>query len=282
MFDSEEKVLESAQKVLDNSEEKESFLYVQYKKLYEQYKKLFKQFSMLVRVSDRQYRELIASRETIRKYNDDLTTEIKERKNAQASLMRANQELNRMARLDSLTQIANRLRFDEYLKQQWSAMSRDTNPICLIICDIDYFKKYNDEFGHPAGDACLKKVAQALNRCAQRPADLVARYGGEEFAVILPATDAEGAYHVARSIRQEICSLCIHHPKSCVSDVITVSQGVAEFFPAQKEDYEELISLADQALYEAKENGRNQIIVKKEKKKTAAPGFNPHLLCSTN
>lgn len=170
----------------------------------------------------------------------------------------ANQELKRLASLDGLTGIANRRRFDEYIDAEWRRMTREKMPLSLILCDIDFFKKYNDTYGHQAGDACLRKVANALNFCIKRSVDLVARYGGEEFAVILPNTTTAGASQVAEEIREFVNSLKIPHAQSAVSEHVTLSLGVASMEPTLDTSPSMLIATADAALYRAKAAGRNR------------------------
>lgn len=174
-------------------------------------------------------------------------------------LEQANEELQRLASLDSLTQLANRRHFDQYLSQEWKRMTRDKTPLSLIMCDIDFFKAYNDTFGHQAGDHCLQQVANAINLAAKRPADLVARYGGEEFIVVLPNTDSEGALRVANEIRTNIRTLEISHPSSQVSQYVTLSFGVASAIPTQETLPETLITDADKRLYQAKAEGHDLI-----------------------
>lgn len=177
-----------------------------------------------------------------------------------AELEEANQELQRLVRVDGLTGIANRRYFDTILNAEWSRMTRDWTPLSLILLDVDYFKRYNDTYGHLQGDDCLIKVAELLKAHVRRPADLAARYGGEEFALILPVTDLSGAIEVAESIRTTIESQKIEHATSDVSDYLTVSLGVATVTSndggAKSKD---IIALADQALYKAKEKGRNSV-----------------------
>lgn len=174
-----------------------------------------------------------------------------------ADLEKANLELHRLATLDGLTQVANRRQFDRYLTQEWRRLSREQKIISLVFCDIDYFKPYNDTYGHLAGDRCLRVIAQSLQGAVRRPADLVARYGGEEFAVILPNTDAQGAWQVAMTIHSEIEALHIPHAASKVSDYVTASLGVASMIPASHLSPNLLVNAADRAVYEAKRRGRN-------------------------
>jgi diguanylate cyclase (GGDEF)-like protein len=170
----------------------------------------------------------------------------------------ANRELQRLAICDGLTKLANRRRFDEYLQQEWQRLARERSPLSLILGDIDFFKAYNDTYGHLTGDECLRQVASAIQEAVKRPADLVARYGGEEFAVILPNTDAEGAIAVAELIRQAVKALAIDHSKSLVSPHITISLGVATVIPSAELSPLDLIASADRGLYQAKSLGRDR------------------------
>lgn len=172
-------------------------------------------------------------------------------------LDRANQELERLATLDALTGVANRRQLDDYLENQWLRALREQLNISLILCDVDFFKLYNDTYGHQAGDRCLQQLAAALSRSVKRPADLVARYGGEEFAIILPHTDSNGAVYIAEMIKREVAAMKLPHAKSAVSDYITVSVGVACIIPQNNFSLEELIHTADLALYQAKQQGRD-------------------------
>ncbi|MFB2923637.1 PAS domain S-box protein [Aerosakkonema funiforme] len=177
-------------------------------------------------------------------------------------LAAANKELNRLACLDGLTQVANRRGFDEYLHREWRRLTREQLPLALILCDIDFFKQYNDTYGHQAGDDCLKQVANAIKQAVRRPADLVARYGGEEFAVILPNTKAEGALVVAEEIRDRVRSQQIPHANSGISPYVTISLGIAVTVPTLQTSPERLIHVADLGLYEAKYQGRDRAILK--------------------
>ncbi len=174
----------------------------------------------------------------------------------------ANEKLKKLCVRDELTQIINRRGFEQTFKQEWYRMAREKQQLSLIICDIDYFKLYNDKYGHQQGDKCLKKVAQTINNCARRPADLVARYGGEEFVVILPNTPSEGAIHVAEFIQIKISQLEIPHEASKISQYVTLSLGISSMIPHLNYRPENLLKSADQALYEAKDQGRNRLIFK--------------------
>jgi diguanylate cyclase (GGDEF)-like protein len=169
----------------------------------------------------------------------------------------ANLQLERLATVDALTQVANRRRFDDYLQQEWQRLSRERGQLSLILCDIDDFKRYNDCYGHLAGDRCLTSIAQTLRNAVKRPADLVARYGGEEFAIILPNTPVVGAIQVARAIVTATRALAISHIGSRVSSIVTVSLGVAAMVPTSSCSYHILVDAADRSLYEAKEKGRD-------------------------
>lgn len=189
--------------------------------------------------------------------------DITERKQAEVAIQKANQELQRLAVTDGLTQVANRRQFDEYLNSQWQRLGRENAPLALIVCDIDYFKFYNDTYGHQAGDECLRIIAKAISRAVKRPADLVARYGGEEFAVILPQTDDLGATSVAQNIAEEIQQSKLVHGKSAVSEYVTLSIGIASTIPTPEYSPEVLFAVADKGLYEAKRQGRNRAVTKK-------------------
>lgn len=176
----------------------------------------------------------------------------------QKQLERSNAELQRLSSLDGLTGIANRRQFDETLKREWQRAQRESTPLSLILIDIDYFKLYNDTYGHQRGDECLQRVAVALAKTLSRPTDLVARYGGEEFVAVLPGTSAGGAEKIAERFRRVVQELDIRHGASEAGQAVTISAGVATLVPTPDANLENLIECADRALYLAKERGRNQ------------------------
>lgn len=190
---------------------------------------------------------------------------IKKRKQAEDELKRLNQQLEeanrkleRLANYDPLTGVANRRSFIESLNQEWRRAYRNSQPISIIMIDVDFFKAYNDSRGHQAGDDCLRRIASLLKQSLTRTGDVLARYGGEEFVVILPATNNEGSHAVARRLRECIESARMPHGDSVVSEYITISLGTATHLPQNGDKPGALISAADSALYLAKRNGRNR------------------------
>ena len=175
-------------------------------------------------------------------------------------LQKANHELDRLSRTDYLTGVANRRFFEETLEREWSRATRGKYPVTLLMIDVDYFKTYNDRYGHIEGDYCLQQVARALTVSIKRPADQVARFGGEEFVVLLPETD-EGAMALAERCRRKVEELQIEHEDSEVSEYVTISIGVATLTPAGRQPSRALVKAADDALYQAKEQGRNRVRV---------------------
>ncbi len=188
-----------------------------------------------------------------------LQQEVEQRQQAEAALQAANQELQNLAYLDGMTRIANRRRFDEQLQQEWFRMKRLQLPLSLILCDVDYFKQYNDTYGHQVGDECLCHIARALTAAARRSSDLVARYGGEEFVMLLPNTSLAGAREVASMIRLNIQNLQLQHRNSEVGAYVTASYGVASMIPDEHNDPAQLLLRVDKALYFAKRSGRDRI-----------------------
>jgi diguanylate cyclase (GGDEF)-like protein len=172
---------------------------------------------------------------------------------------KAQSELERLATYDGLTGIVNRRGFDTRLNSEWSRASREHTPLSLLMIDIDFFKLFNETYGIQQGDECLKKVAGCLSRAAFRPSDLIARYGGEEFAIVLPAIDEEGARVVAARVRDAVATLAIPHSGG-EGRIVTVSIGVAAVVPEDGKTPQDLIALADRALYQAKRIGRDCIV----------------------
>lgn len=176
-------------------------------------------------------------------------------------LKRRGDRLETLSLCDGLTGIANRRRFDDALSRAWRKSMRSNTPISLVMSDIDYFKAYNDTYGHLAGDECLKSVARVLAGSLKRPGDMAARFGGEEFTVILEETSLSGASHVAECMRQGVANLNLKHRASTAAPVVTISLGVATGLPRPGQSVDALLRLADYKLYEAKQAGRNRIMV---------------------
>lgn len=174
-------------------------------------------------------------------------------------LEKAIQKLNQLSSMDGLTGVANRRRFEEYMGSEWARGIRNGKPLSIILMDIDFFKAYNDTYGHLAGDECLKTVAMAIKETLKRPGDLICRYGGEEFAVILPETPKNGAVFLAEAMCAQIEGMRIPHQKSPISRFVTISLGVASALPNHNSSPKELIAAADSALYAAKSEGRNRV-----------------------
>jgi diguanylate cyclase (GGDEF)-like protein len=169
--------------------------------------------------------------------------------------------LQEMAARDGLTGIQNRRMFDQHIQRVWQLATRTRQRVAMLLLDIDCFKDYNDRYGHQAGDECLRAVAVCLNQCARRPLDFVARYGGEEFAVVLYEASREYTAAVLTRIQRSVAELNIAHDASTVASRLTVSIGAAFVLPGSDRTYEGLVQLADEALYSAKEQGRNRVVV---------------------
>ncbi|MBW4573893.1 MAG: response regulator [Aphanothece sp. CMT-3BRIN-NPC111] len=189
-----------------------------------------------------------------------LRKKIEHERQLMQQLETANLELQRIAAADGLTGVANRRCFDEYLQREWQIAEREQAPLYLILCDVDFFKAYNDTYGHLAGDECLKQVADIIRKTLKRPAALVARYGGEEFAVVLPNTEVSEAVRIAGEICSSVKASAIAHAGSNVSKFVTLSLGVASLIPSRETSKEALIELADRALYQAKQQGRDRVV----------------------
>ncbi len=190
-------------------------------------------------------------------FADQLTTALHQAE-LYRQLQAANRELDRIAKIDSLTQLANRRWLDDYLAHEWQKLARQRQPLSVILADVDFFKPYNDTYGHAAGDQCLVQIAGAIRAGVRRPADLAARYGGEEFALVLPNTDTAGAIRVVEMVRHHLRRLALPHRANPHGSTITLSFGIATLMPTPGDPNEGLLEAADQALYTAKAAGRDQ------------------------
>ncbi len=188
-----------------------------------------------------------------------ILTDVTERRQLIAELRRTQEELKRLSLRDGLTGVANRRHFDEVLDREWRRAKREKQPLCLVMMDLDRFKRFNDSYGHLAGDDCLKEVSRAVGGSLKRPGDFVARYGGEEFVVLLPGTGTASGEQVAESIRTAVYDLNISHRGAPDTGRVTVSMGVAATDSGPPPSPQDLINLADGALYRAKEKGRNRV-----------------------
>jgi diguanylate cyclase (GGDEF)-like protein/PAS domain S-box-containing protein len=186
--------------------------------------------------------------------------DITERKQIEEELIRLQKEFRELSYKDGLTGIANRRMFDSVLEVEWTNARRNNQPLSVILLDIDYFKQYNDHYGHIQGDDCLKRVAQSLGKAATRSRDFFARYGGEEFVLVLPETDTEAAHKVAERCRSLIFKEQMPHEKSAVSQILTISLGVGTITPTHQDEALAFIESVDRQLYQAKQRGRNCIV----------------------
>ncbi|AQY64690.1 PleD family two-component system response regulator [Pseudomonas veronii] len=178
---------------------------------------------------------------------------------SQQQLLDTNLVLQRLMNSDGLTGLSNRRHFDEYLELEWRRAMRDQTQLSLLMIDVDFFKTYNDSFGHVEGDEALRKVAASIREASSRPSDLPARYGGEEFALVLPSTSPGGARLVAEKLRMAVAALKIPHIAPAEGASLTISIGLSTMTPVQGTDCRQLIMAADKGLYTAKNNGRNQV-----------------------
>jgi diguanylate cyclase (GGDEF)-like protein/PAS domain S-box-containing protein len=184
--------------------------------------------------------------------------DISERKKTEEKLLALQKELEDFSFRDGLTGVANRRKFDAVFDEEWSAARRNVQPLSLILVDIDFFKQYNDHYGHVQGDDCLRRVGQALAGAASRPRDMVARYGGEEFVLVLPATDENAARRVAERCRQALFRAQIAHAASPLGQLLTVSMGVGTIIPSAGDDTIRFVDAVDRRLYRAKQSGRDR------------------------
>jgi diguanylate cyclase (GGDEF)-like protein len=184
---------------------------------------------------------------------------VKARVQNHISLKMKTDMLESLALVDGLTGIANRRRFDATLETEWKRAQRSGTDLAIVMADIDFFKNYNDHYGHGAGDQCLKAVAQALAGALGRPSDIFARYGGEEFVSVMPDTDGRGARQLAERCCANVTALGLTHRFSSAADHVTISAGYAALQPAAGQSNRELLEMADKMLYQAKEKGRNRV-----------------------
>ena len=214
---------------------------------------------------------LIAIMVSVRRMGDSLSESLSlQYKNTQMvstlaesnqELQFANEKLETLTLEDSLTELHNRRYFEMQLESEWKRETREQKVLTLMVIDIDYFKLYNDTYGHAEGDVCLKKVAQILQSCLHRPADIIARIGGEEFVVMLPSVDVNGALTLAQQMREQLHAAKLTHATSPLCENVTVSIGIASVVPGDKVTALGLFKAADKALYKAKAKGRNQVLI---------------------
>lgn len=202
----------------------------------------------------RRSRELVTGQQVLEK-------QIKERTDAEQKLRKANRTLEDLSRKDPVMGIANRRYFDEYFKKEWLRAARDGTSLSLLLGDVDFFKAYNDTYGHIAGDKCLQKIGWILSDIVDRPGDFAARYGGEEIAILLPSTLEAGAQNIAENVRLAVAAMALPHEQSSAAKVVTMSIGYGTALPTQESSMENFIRSVDAALYRAKQQGRNQTTV---------------------
>ena len=200
--------------------------------------------------------ELISANRFLEERVVSRTAELKQ---ANEALQIANQKLEVYSQTDGLLGIANRHYLDSRLQAEWNRAIREQTALGLLMIDVDYFKNYNDHYGHLAGDSCLQAVAKAAGGRLVRAVDLLARFGGEEFAVVLPNTSNNGVLNVAQGICEAVAQLKIPHARSVVAEYVTVSIGAVSILPGRNSSPNEAVAAADQALYAAKEQGRNRV-----------------------
>lgn len=237
LFSREEDILRHCEQMLRDKPSGDAEFNTAFANLVTSYRRLMTQSERMVRVSDRQQQEL----RHLTQLKDEFI-----------------QELERLSHTDGLTGVANRRRFDTFIEHEWRRAARLQRPMALLLIDVDDFKRYNDHYGHAAGDECLRQIAKVLSKVSSRPTDLFARYGGEEFACVLSETEETGAVQIAGEMVKAVQSLSIPHSHSRAADVVTISLGIGVTQPSTQSKPESLICQADEALYQAKRNGRNQ------------------------
>ena len=229
IFYREERVVDESEKLLDSGMIETDNDIRHYRTLLDEYKKLLRQMALLIKVSDLNHSEL--------------------------KLLSTRHEI--ASNIDVLTGLYNRRYFNEVYQREWQNALQAKYSLASIMIDIDYFKRFNDIYGHLQGDLCLNKVSEAIKKSASRPRDIVARFGGEEFIVFLPDTDIKGAVNITEKIINGIGKLNIINAGSSVSGKVTVSIGIAAMIPQETDASDDLLDKSDQALYRAKTEGRN-------------------------
>lgn len=232
LFEGEDLVIAAAETVLKDAGANGTLPSGEYGKLLNEYRKLVKQTRRVVRMSDLM----------------------------QSELNRVSHKLKRMSIIDVLTDLYNRRFFNEYFQREWDSAVRSGTALAVLMIDVDFFKKYNDFYGHLMGDSCLQSIAAALKNSIKRPRDTIARYGGEEFVVLLPETDRSGAITVAENLLESVRALAIPHVMSPDIGIISISIGVAVGHPTRDDNQSELLNAADEAMYRAKAGGRDRWI----------------------
>lgn len=267
----DKEVLNRAKNVVSKYKNKDLIEYEEYRYLYNKFKDLLVQAYYIFEISDIYQDKLIKTREDLKltiskKESENISnTKMQELKKKIEELKITNEKLENMATRDHLTGLYNRQEFERVLKKEWRYAIRESEPIALVMIDIDNFKDFNDHYGHLAGDNCLQDISKSMQNSLKRPRDFIARFGGEEFVVILQGTDAKGAKHTAEKIRKNVYELQIPHKYSNVEDYITISLGIAQTDEVELFIFEEVLDAADQALYDAKESGKNKYCFKKLK-----------------
>lgn len=230
IFEGEAQVISKGESLLASPDSLDTLPAVFYRELLDEYRKLLKQICRMVRMSDLM----------------------------QSELNRLSRKLEQMSTIDALTELYNRRFFNGYFQKEWDSAIRTETALSVLMIDVDFFKKYNDRYGHLMGDKCLHSIAGVLKQAIKRPRDTLARYGGEEFVVLLPETDGAGAITVAENLLENVRSLAIPHAKSPDIGIISVSIGIAVGHPTPEDTPGKLLNSADEALYRAKSAGRDQ------------------------
>ncbi len=262
IFQPEKDILQSATDISKQKEYQDNPLSIHFKDLTKNYKRLLRQTGKLMKISDSNQKHLNIVQNKLEEEITERKKIMEQLQEAKDELQETNRKLEDLSMLDGLTGIPNRRRFDQVIDTEWRRAKRKKHYLTVIMIDIDFFKQYNDTYGHLAGDECIKSIAQTINTNLHRAGDFAARYGGEEFVVLLPDTDVPGSLVVAEHIRESIQKLAIPHSSSKISDSVTVSLGLASILPEEEcmIAIKDFIDNADKALYQAKQSGRNRYV----------------------